>query len=125
MVCSQVELVGGASDAGRPLVKDMSVDLRRADVAVAEEFLHRADVAAGLEQVRGERVQQGLTRAGFWDLGAPERKSSALGAWFWVEPATWPSTAREVKNRVTSGPPISRGWRRVKAPSGDARYEIG
>ena len=60
VVWSQVELVGGASDAGRPLVKDMGVDLRRADVSVAEEFLHRADVAAGLEQVRGERVPQSV-----------------------------------------------------------------
>src|SRR5580765_3039580 len=69
---SQVELVGGASDAGRPLVEDMGVDLRRADVAVAEELLHRADVAAGLEQVRGEGMPQGVARGGLWDFGAPD-----------------------------------------------------
>jgi hypothetical protein len=57
---SQVELVGGASDPGRSLVQDVGVDLRRADVAGAEELLHRADVAAGLEQVRGEGVPQSV-----------------------------------------------------------------
>ena len=34
------------------------VDLRGGDVGVAERFLHRAQVAAGLQQVRGERVAQ-------------------------------------------------------------------
>jgi len=69
---SQVELVGGASDAGRPLVEDMGVDLCRADVSVPEEFLHRADVATGLKQVRRERMAQGVARGGFWDLGTPD-----------------------------------------------------
>jgi hypothetical protein len=39
------------------------------------------------------------------------RNRRALRAWFWVEAATWPSTAREERKRVTSGAPISAGWR--------------
>ena len=42
----------------RPLVHDVRVDHRRRHVGVAEEFLHRADVVAALQHVRGERVAQ-------------------------------------------------------------------
>ena len=68
---SQVQLVSGAPDAGRPLVQDVSVDLRRADIAMAEELLHGTDVAAGLEQVGGERVPQSMARGALRDPGAP------------------------------------------------------
>lgn len=51
---SQADLIGGAPHPGRSLVEDVGVDLRRADVPVAEELLDRADVPAGLEEVRGE-----------------------------------------------------------------------
>jgi hypothetical protein len=34
-----------------------------------------------------------------------------LSAWFWVEAATRPSTARALRNPVTSGAPSSAGWR--------------
>jgi hypothetical protein len=39
------------------------------------------------------------------------RNRRALSAWFWVEAATCPSTARDVRNFMTSGARISAGWR--------------
>jgi len=42
---------------------------------------------------------------------AVEEQQGALSAWFWVEAATFPSTASELKKRVISGAPISAGWR--------------
>src|SRR5438093_3086834 len=36
---------------------------------------------------------------------SPYRKSRALNAWFCVDAATFPSTARELRKRVTSGRP--------------------
>jgi hypothetical protein len=48
---------------------------------------------------------------------------SALNAWFWVDAATLPWTARELRKRVTSGAPISAGcrwpWKNVPADTSD------
>ena len=51
---------GGAPRAGAR--RDVRVDLRRADVGVAEERLHDAQVGAAAEQVRRERVAQRVRR---------------------------------------------------------------
>ena len=48
------ETVRGTSHPVRTTVEDVGVDHRRADVPVAEQFLHRADVVPVFEQVRGE-----------------------------------------------------------------------
>lgn len=50
------QAVEGAGDAGPAGTDDVGVDHRGADVAMAEEGLDRADVAAGFEEVGGERV---------------------------------------------------------------------
>src|SRR5512133_1053397 len=50
--------VGGIVGLGQMLKIEPGVDLRRGDADVAQQFLHRAQVAAGLEQVAGERVTQ-------------------------------------------------------------------
>src|ERR1044072_6491755 len=39
----------------------MGVDHRRGDIAMAEELLHGADVLSALQQMRGERMAQGVT----------------------------------------------------------------
>jgi len=44
-----------------PAVQHMGVDHRRRDIRVAEQLLHRADVVAGLEQVRRKRMAQAMT----------------------------------------------------------------
>lgn len=49
-------LVERASDASAAAVQDVGVDHRGRDVGVAEEFLDRPDVVAGLEQVCGEAM---------------------------------------------------------------------
>jgi hypothetical protein len=41
----------------------------------------------------------------------PVQEQRALSAWFWVEAATFRSTASEVRKREISGPPISAGCR--------------
>ena len=52
----KAKAVGGAQYAVPAAVEDMRVDHRRADVAVAQQFLDGPDVVAVLEQVRGEGV---------------------------------------------------------------------
>ena len=47
-------------DAEGAAVEDVGVDHGGGDVAVAEELLDGADVVAGLEQVGGEGVAQGV-----------------------------------------------------------------
>jgi hypothetical protein len=89
-VWSQVELVGGASDAGRPLVKDMC-RARSPSAAV-----NTAEVTDdGADFVTGQHHGQADGPLGTDDVVERE----------------WASTAREIKSRVTSGPPISRAWR--------------
>ena len=46
------------SDAGRTAIQHMRVDHCRIHVAMAEQFLNRADVLPALEQVRGKRMPQ-------------------------------------------------------------------
>ena len=65
----------------------MRIDHRGADVVVAQQFLDGADVASVFEQMGREAV------------------------WFWVDAATRPSTANELRNYTTSGAPISAGSR--------------
>src|SRR5690606_6883988 len=50
--------VGGVVDLGQVLVVQVGVDLGGGDVGVAEQFLHAAQVARGLEHVAGEGVAQ-------------------------------------------------------------------
>jgi len=49
-------------------IQHVGVDHRRRDIAVAEQFLHRADVRAGFEQVGGEAVPQRVATDGFRDV---------------------------------------------------------
>jgi len=49
----------------------MRVDLRRADVRVTQRFLHRANVLAGLQQMRREAVPQCVARRRLGHAGAP------------------------------------------------------
>jgi hypothetical protein len=42
----------------------MGVDHRRRHIGMPQQFLHRADVVAGLQQMRRERVADGRCRAG-------------------------------------------------------------
>jgi hypothetical protein len=53
--------VSGTSDASSSPVQDVSVNHRRFHVAVAQQFLHRADVVPVGQQVRGERVAKRVT----------------------------------------------------------------
>ena len=57
-----------AAHAHGTTVEDVGVNHGGADVAVAEELLDRADVVAGLEQVRGEAVAEGVAGGSFCAL---------------------------------------------------------
>ena len=60
-----------ASHPGRATVEDVRVDLRRRDVAMAQELLHGADIAAVFEQMRGERMPERVRSGPLRDAGAP------------------------------------------------------
>src|SRR4029450_9315786 len=45
-----------------PLLDDMGVDLRRRDVGVAEELLHRAKIGATLEEMAGKGMTEDVRR---------------------------------------------------------------
>jgi hypothetical protein len=60
-------LIEGTPHSAPTLVEHVRVDHRRADIAVAQQFLDRPDVMARFEQVRRERVAQRVTRFRAWD----------------------------------------------------------
>ena len=51
----------------------MGVDHRRAHVGVAQQLLHRADVIAAFQKVRGEGVPKGVGRCRLDDTGIANR----------------------------------------------------
>ena len=50
--------VAAEVDVAAPAVRDVRVELGRAEVGVAEHLLDAAQVGTALEQVRGERMAQ-------------------------------------------------------------------
>ena len=50
----------------------MGVDHGRAHVLVAEQFLYRADVVAGLQEMGGEGMAEGMSGCGFGDAGGAD-----------------------------------------------------
>ena len=52
--------MGCIVDPGQVLEVKMSVYLRRADAGMSKHLLHRPQIAARLQQVRGERVPQNM-----------------------------------------------------------------
>ena len=54
------QAVGGAADTGRAAVQHVGVDHGRADVSVAQQFLHGPDVVVVLQQVGGKRVAKSI-----------------------------------------------------------------
>ena len=63
-----------AVDLGEAARVNVRVDLRRADVRMAEHLLDGADVRAVLEQVRGEAVAEDVRRDAF------RRDADGIGA---------------------------------------------
>ena len=61
----------GCADAGA--LHDVSVDLGGADIAVAQQLLHGADVGTGLEQVGSEAVAKGVRVHGLGESSRPGR----------------------------------------------------
>ena len=74
---------------------DMGVDHGRFEVLVAQQFLHRADVVAGLEQVRGEGMAEGVRRD---PLGRPHQAGSSASP-----PPETTRAARNTRLRPTRG----------------------
>ena len=62
-----------ALDSPAPAIEDVRVDHRRLHARVAEQFLHRADVVAGLQEMRRERVTKDVRRDGLVDCRAERR----------------------------------------------------
>lgn len=57
----------------------MGVDHRRANVAMAEEFLHCANVIAGTQQVRGKRMPKRVARDSFGQSGLSDSLHGSPG----------------------------------------------
>ena len=57
--------IGGAWHSTSAAIQHLRVNHRRPSIAVAKEFLHRADVVAHCDQVGGER----LSKQGGWGRG--------------------------------------------------------
>lgn len=62
-------LVERATNGEGAAVEDVGVDHCRGDVAVAEELLNGADVVAGIEEVGGKAVAEGVAGGGFGEIG--------------------------------------------------------
>ena len=63
------EAIDGAFYPRAGAFEDVGVDHGRADIAVAEQFLNRADVDARLEEVGGERVAEAVAPGLLGDAG--------------------------------------------------------
>jgi hypothetical protein len=46
----------------QPLLDDMSIDLRRRDIGMAEELLHSAEVGATLQEMAGKGMAEHVRR---------------------------------------------------------------
>ena len=64
-------LIKRASDADAGAREHMRVDLGRGHVFVSQKFLDGSNIRAGFEQVRRERMAQGVRRHAFVDARAP------------------------------------------------------
>ena len=67
----------GISQAAR---RDMRVDLRRREVLMAQQFLDDTEVRPTVQQVRGERVAEGVRRDTFRQSGRPTQAVQAAVA---------------------------------------------
>ena len=56
-------------DAGGAAVEDVGVDHGGADIAVAEQLLHGANIGPVLEQVSGEGVAEGVAAGPLGEAG--------------------------------------------------------
>ena len=54
------------------------IDLRGGDIGVAQQLLHRAQIAAGLQQVAGKRVAQHMRMYGRGQIGFEAAALEAL-----------------------------------------------
>jgi hypothetical protein len=80
---SRIERAAHAAGAS---IEDVGVDHRRADVLVAHEFLDRADVVAALQEVRRERMAQGV---GVAILAIPAARTAARTARWMTVSCRW------------------------------------
>ena len=64
-----IDAIKRARRAVATLVEDMRVNRRGADIAVAEQLLHRPDVVSGREQMGGERMPERVAADRLGDSG--------------------------------------------------------
>lgn len=60
-----LQIIKGASDTGRTLIKNMGVNHRGFDIAMAKQFLDRTDIVAIFKQMCGKRVPERMTGGSF------------------------------------------------------------
>src|SRR6266850_2217844 len=94
-----------AVDAAEPLAIDVRVDLRGRDVGVTEHLLHRPEVGAVLEEMRGEGMPENVR-------AEPAVDVALHGVFFQLHPETLP------RHR---GAPVLDEEKRGHAPPEDRR----
>ena len=62
---ASLQTIGWAPNAQRTPIQDVSVNHRRADIRMAEQFLNRSNVVPVLEQVRRKRMAERVTAGPF------------------------------------------------------------
>ena len=68
-----VRLVEWAANSFRTTIQDMGIDHGGLHVSMPEQFLHGPHIVAGFQQLRGERVPQGMAGDVFGDPGQASR----------------------------------------------------
>lgn len=76
---SSAGLVQGASHGAAAVVQHVGVDHGRFDIRVAQELLHGSNIIAAIQQMRGERMPEGMTRGPLADARATHRLGVGAG----------------------------------------------
>src|SRR5882672_10468865 len=98
-----VEAVQRAHDSPGAAVEDVDVDHRGRDVAVAEELLDGPDVVAGLEEMGGEGVTEGVTGDAFGEAGTGGGELDGALEHGLVDVGAAPEMGRMVKVKARGG----------------------
>jgi len=64
-VCSESELIQWAQYAPAAFIQHMGINHCCGNIAMPQQFLHRADVIARFQQMRRKRMPQGMRRGRF------------------------------------------------------------
>jgi len=124
---SRARHIQRASHGQRSQVGHVRVDHCRFDVLVAEQLWHGANVVAGFEQVRGERMSQRAAAHALVDLGLADclanvvrnasnsRSPRSAGCCHWPVRSLWCRTYSSTHRQSTCSVDLAKCWSRQAA----------